>query len=256
MRAFIRKEIVDAVTFSENYMMTHDNIPVSIYQNFPIYFNISMPASTHMVTVIKIGDNYYSFGFGFSDTSDTFSQLSDMTHLWDRAGSIFSPDTLFKLKPQEQMRLVDFGILRQEHIGKLNTYFEAITGIYGDYIESINLNDDNTLNDNISVGGEIVLKNLQFITNKSRYFSFGKKPLSSDVSNNCVSFTSSIFEGRLTCACPLEKRWSLVIDNHPENCLATLEDVTQKRCQQLYHLLNTRIRTIALSDFKQIMNYT
>jgi len=255
MTAFIRNEIVEAVAFSDNYLLSHDNIPVHIYKGFPIYFNISMPSSTHVVTLIKIGNKYYSFGFAFSDTSDTFSKLSDMTHLWDRSGSIFSPDTLFKIKPQEQMRLIDFGILRQTHIDKLNTYFGEITGIYGDYIESINLNADNTLNDD-KKDGEIVLKNLQFITNKSRYFSFGHKPLSSTVYNNCASFTSNIFEDRITCACPLKKRLSLVIDNHPENCFATSVDTTQIRCQQLYQLFNSRIQSIALSDFKQIMNYT
>lgn len=255
MKAFVRKEIVDAVAFCENYMQTHDDkIPVNIYLNFPIYFNISMPSSTHMVTIIKINASYYSFGFAFTDTSKTFSQLSDRTHVWDRLGSIFSPDSLFKLKPDEEMRLVDFGILRQSHIENLNSYLSQITGIYADYTESINLNADNTLSDDTD--GKIVLKNLQFITNKSRYFSFGSKPLSSDISNNCASFTSKIFEDRINCVCPFKKRLSLFIDNHPENCYAARKDPTNKRCQKLHNLLNTRVRDISVSKFKQIMNFT
>jgi len=255
MKAFVRKDIVDAVAFCENYMQTHpDRIPVKVYLNFPIYFNISMPTSTHMVTIIKINAQYYSFGFAFTDTSSTFSELSDRTHVWDRLGSIFSPDSLFKLKPDEEMRLVDFGILRQSHIENLNAYLGQITGVYADYIEAINLNDDNTLND--ETDGKIVLKNLQFITNKSRYFSFGSKPFSSEVSNNCASFTSNIFEGRIQCACPLKNRFSLFIDNHPENCFAAKEDITNKRCQKLYNLLNTRVKDITVPKFKQIMNYT
>jgi len=256
VNAFVRKEIVDAVALCQPYMENDDaNLSVDIIHQFPIYFNISMLSASHMVTIIKIGTKYYSFGFAFSDTTKTFNRFADMTHIWDRDGCVFSPDSLFKLKQQETMRLVDFGILRQEHIDNLNKYFTGITGIYADYTETVNLNADNTLNENMNMGGKIVLKNLQFMTPKSKYFSFGPKQFSSEEINNCATFTASIFPGRLTCACPLRKRFSLVIDNHPENCSATAHDATNKRCQKLYHLLNTRSKTITTKKLKQLMNY-
>lgn len=256
--AFVRKEIVDAVSQCQQYMETKsddDGISVNDLREFPIYFNISLLSASHMVTIIKINAKYYSFGFAFSDTTKTYNKFADMTHVWDRDGCVFSPDSLFKLKQQETMRLVDFGILRQEHVDNLNKYFNNITGIYADYIETINLNYDKTLNENSGIGGQIVLKNLQFMTPKSKYFSLGPKLFSSDEINNCATFTASIFPGRLTCACPLRKRLSLVIDNHPENCSATTDDTSHKRCQKLYQLLNTRSKAITKKKLKQLMNY-
>ncbi len=258
VNAFVRKEIVDAVALCKHYMDTTsdtDTLSVDTIHQFPIYFNISMLASSHMVTIIKINRKYYSFGFAFSDSTKTFNSFADMTHVWDRDGCIFSPDSLFKLKQQETMRLVDFGILRPEHVDSLNSYFNNITGIYADYIETINLNQDKSLNENMSIGGKIVLKNLQFMTPKSKYFSFGPKLLSSSEINNCATFTTHIFPGRLACSCPLRKRFSLFIDNHPENCSATAHDTTNKRCQKLYHLLNTRSKPITKNKLKQLMNY-
>lgn len=217
-----------------------------------------MPRSTHMTTIIKINTKYYSFGYGFADTKLTSNPIADRLSLWDREGTIVSPDNLFRLNTKEEMRLVDFGILRAYHINNIETkYLNNIGNIYADYTLKMNLNPDNTL-DEMRSSGAIILKNLQFTTNDSRYFSSGQKPFSTDKTNNCVSFTNSVFTDRMICTCPLSKRFTHIIDNHPNNCETikpeNIDDIYKNRCQLLYTLLNTRIKPISLDRFKKIMN--
>ena len=247
-RSSSRSKILSSSSSSSSHKIPA--ISIEDMRKLPIYFNIDMPRSTHMTTIIKIDTDYYSFGYGFADTISTSNPIADRLSIWDREGTIVSPDNLFRLNTNEEMRLVDFGILCASHIENIETkYLNNIGNIYSDYTMQINLKPDNTLDD-INTEGAIILKNLQFTTNDSRYFSSGQKPLVKDKSNNCVTFTNSIFTNRMVCLCPLSKRFTNIIDNHPDNCKTIkpkkMNHVYKNRCQLLYTLLNTHINPYSI----------
>ena len=263
----VRKEIADAVTNCYEKLQSIQNpetedINKSDYLKFPYYFVFYSVAMGHVMIIIKIENSYYTLGFAFPE--DNPSAFADSLHLWFKDGGIFSPDPLFKLKTityndpiRSPNRLLDFGILKQSHIDKLNNeYLNDIKNIFCHYTETINENPDGTLNtENYS---KIVPIDIVLLPRNIKYSSFGKTIIPGRNVNqkNCASFAADIFSDRIACRCPsIFSTPSKLVNNNPENCSNLWFVNVQNICQQIYMLIFKRTMPISFNQFNTVTNY-
>jgi hypothetical protein len=254
----VRSEITDAVKKCNQQLqsITDKNLEITFdeYTSFPYYFVFHSAAVGHVMIIIKINNSYYTLGFAFPE--DNPNSFSDALTLWFKEGGIFSPDPLFKLKTigynnpiGQPNRLIDFGILKQSHIDKLNNeYLKNIKNIICHYTETINENADGTLNlDNYS---KIVPIDIVLLPSDIRYSSFGRTYLPGAIKQkNCASFAADLFSDTIECQCIFG------VNNHPDNCNNLWFQNVPAICQEIYFLLFTRTKNITFEILKKITNY-
>ena len=207
-----KAELVVAVTNAEDLLATvTENNTIEDYDTkIPYYFIIAISKPNHFVSLVKLGDKYYSVGYSFIDKKDTVQcQYENDLSTWTRAnGAITSPDDIFTVnidtdESAPTFRVVDFGILQTMHLSNIKAFMGDVRNIYIQYEMGIPLNSQckfRNMHEKVYHSGTITPRNITFELENVGYNFSGRCPVSNRNRPyyNCSTFLAYVFTGRLT----------------------------------------------------------
>lgn len=197
-------------SFENRQFQIHPNIARAIVDDdqildysldeLPLFFIVADEGRTgnpgHINCIFLIDNKVYTFGFGYgSDASPFFTRLG--THIGAK-GAVYSPDSVNQIfgmsrEGVRKYRLVDFGILRNTHLEKLQTFIRL------DVPKSchIFLSTDARSHWTSLASTTILIKDLYYSNAKKNVDTYN--PLLRCDTANCVTFMENIFSERITC---------------------------------------------------------
>ncbi len=195
----IRSEIVDCVknfkNFSLNALMTNWT-----KSNIPIYIVVVIGAeyAFHLSIIILCNNKLYSIGLGYHGVKPNSTHPRIESYAQIKSSSLYTPDYL--IKPTKKNRIVDIGILTENHVAKIQQYLNCS---YEINVEGERVNDTTI---------KLISTFLELdSTQCPLYCKYTSSSSSSYI--NCTSFVTSIFPN-INC----DALYGLVPIVNPKNC--------------------------------------
>ena len=215
----LKDDIVDAVNLYDS-----DRNAPSVNQ-IPIFIVLEIGSGFHTAVLLKINEQIYSFGYGYSTLNEVNKNPVSMAvietfDMHTGNGGLYSPDHLIDYNdPSNRNRIIDIGILKPYHLTKIQEYLSYVEEIISEF-GLINNDNDIELTYNILSGSRVP----EYSTISSKIGSTLTSVVGNKQKLNCASFISSIF--------PSVKTGMFV--SMPNSAIGRADDEKIEHFQRLY----------------------